>query len=443
MQEPNEKEVGSFGNDLLVNASRNYLRWYQGTRLTEPRPCPDCGEQHYRKHDFKDRLFALIITADGFEEITVDYRRYWCKNCDKPVSADLSSLFYTECLYGKPIVDLCLMLAAQTPPTKVEEQLQRIGIQVDKDTIDRYIELFGEKFAEQHGITVAGESLAHNVLAALFDVENVDELKDEYSEELTEAGIDELAGCADETYPAKKGAKKDLYEENMERKQDDKNPRPHSEGFTVGLGYLPQLECFASVQCRNTAFASVLANALGIPLKGVAYCVTDDEDCYNNTFAGRVKCLFHRLRARARDDERVHELHEEGRHDELEAYLEETYETLYEDEVETLKAEYPSFWDDETGEFTGPVTTNAIEAGNWRVKRKLGVPYRRCRSARSRVLLGMLQDSLAVYRNGQPHVSFAQRHGTFCFEKIMADRSSVLPDPVTALPAPPVSPGMA
>jgi hypothetical protein len=156
-----------------------------------------------------------------------------------------------------------------------------------------------------------------------------------------------------------------------------------------------------------------------------------------------VKCLFHRLRARARDDERVHELHEEGRHEELKAYLEEQYETLYEDEVETLKAEYPSFWDDETGEFTGPVTTNTIEAGNWRVKRKVDVPYRRCRSARSRVLLGTLQDSLAVYRNGQPQVSFAQRHGTFRFEKIMANRPSAPPDPVTALPAPPVSAGMA
>jgi len=439
MQEPNEKEVGSFGNEFIARAVRNWLRWQHGTRLTTPRPCPDCGERNYRKHDFKECIFAIIITDNGFEKINVEYRRFWCKNCERTVSADLSSLFYEDCLYGKPIVNLCLALAAEHSPTRVEEQLQKIGIQVDKDTVARYVEEFGENFAERHGITAAEESLAQNVLDALFDVTTVEELKEEYGEELAEAGIDEVVGCADETYPAKKGAKKNLYEENMERKQEGKQPRPHPEGFTVGLGYLPQLDCFASVQCRNTAFASVLANALGLPMEGVAYCVTDDEDCYNDTFPGRVNCLFHRLCTRARGDERVKELHEKGRYEELAAYLESEYEALYEEEVEKLKAEYPSFWDEETGEFTGPVTTNAIEGGNWRMKEKLGVPYRRCRSARGRVLLGALSDSLSVYRNGRPQVSFAQRHGTFSFEKIMADHPSSSSNLVTPPPAPPVS----
>jgi hypothetical protein len=138
-----------------------------------------------------------------------------------------------------------LVLAAENPPKAVERQLQKIGIQVDKDTVARYVRVFGDKFAERHGITAAGESLAQNVLAALFGVQNVDELKEEYGEELAEAGIEEVAGCADETYPAKKGAKKELFEENMERKQEGKNPRPHPEAFTVALGYLPQLNCFA------------------------------------------------------------------------------------------------------------------------------------------------------------------------------------------------------
>jgi len=73
--------------------------------------------------------------------------------------------------------------------------------------------------------------------------------------------------------------------------------------------------------------------------------MTDDEDCYNDTFAGRVNCLFHRLRARAGKDERVKELHEEGRYEELREYLETEYVTLYEEEVELLKGEYPTFWD--------------------------------------------------------------------------------------------------
>jgi hypothetical protein len=232
MRRPNPKETGTFHSEFLAEAVRNWLRWQHGTRLTEPRPCPDCGEQHYRKHDFKERIFAMLITDDGFEEITVEYRRFWCKNCERTVSANLSSLFYDDCLYAKPIVNLCLALAAENSPTAVENHLQKIGIQVDKDTVARYVREFGDKFAERHGITVAGESLAQNVLAALFGVETVEELKEEYEEELAEVGIDEVAGCADETYPAKKGAKKNLYEENMERKQKWKNPRPHPEGFT-------------------------------------------------------------------------------------------------------------------------------------------------------------------------------------------------------------------
>lgn len=114
-------------------------------------------------------------------------------------------------------------------------------------------------------------------------------------------------------------------------------------------------------------------------------------------------------------------VHKEGRYEELQAYLESEYKSMYEEKVEELKSAYPSFWDEEAETFTGPVTTNAIEGGNWRVKEKLGVPYRRCRSARSRVLLGALSDSLLVYRNGRPCVSFAEKYGKFGFEEIMAD----------------------
>lgn len=78
MREPNEKEVGSFGNELLREAIQMKLRWYHGTRLTESRPCPDCGEENYRKHSFDDRIFAILITENGFEEIEIECRRFWC-----------------------------------------------------------------------------------------------------------------------------------------------------------------------------------------------------------------------------------------------------------------------------------------------------------------------------------------------------------------------------
>jgi hypothetical protein len=117
--------------------------------------------------------------------------------------------------------------------------------------------------------------------------------------------------------------------------------------------------------------------------------------------------------------------------------LENEYTDLYEEEVADLKNEYPFFWEEETEEFTGPVTTNAIEGGNWRLKEKLSVPYRRCGSARGKVLLSVLNDSLAVYSNGHPAASFAHRHGSCSFEKIMG-RGSSPPDPASHPPMPPV-----
>jgi len=48
------------------------------------------------------------------------------------------------------------------------------------------------------------------------------------------------------------------------------------------------------------------------------------------------------------------------------------------------QTDYPSFWDEESEEFTGPVMTNAIEGGNWRLERELRVPYQQADTARGR-----------------------------------------------------------
>jgi hypothetical protein len=52
----------------------------------------------------------------------------------------------------------------------------------------------------------------------------------------------------------------------MRRKQDGKQAKKWPEAFTVGSSYLPQIGCFAGLQCRNTAFARALALALVFPL---------------------------------------------------------------------------------------------------------------------------------------------------------------------------------
>ena len=381
---------------------------------------PRSGKNGYRT----DRLFAILITEDGFDEITVEIQRYQCSECRHSYDGDSSEWFYEDCEYAKPVVDLRLFHAAENPFHACERILQnQYGLQVDRDTIQTYAERFGDEVADRHGVKIADATVSMNSLSLLFGVSTVEDLKAAFADELTEEGIDGLVGIVDETYPAKKGAKQDLYEENMRRKQKGKQPKKWPEGFTVGSSYLPQIGCFAGLQCRNTAFARALALALVFPLRGVDYWLTDDHDAYNDVLPNRVKCLIHRLRTRARGDERVSELHESGELEKLREYLKDEYETAYEELVETLRQDHPGFWDDATEEFTGPVSTNAIEGGNWRLKYGLGVPYARCRGARARTSLLALGDSMSTFENGEPAESFAHRHGSFSFDQVLGESS--------------------
>lgn len=424
MQPPKPKSPDDLAPDFLIEGVRSRCRSYEGTRLSEPQPCPDCGGQNYRDHEWRDRTFARLITESGFEEVKIEYRRYWCKHCEKPFPADVSELFYEDCLYGKPIVDLCLYLAAENPYNRVEKHLHHLGIQVDRDTVQRYAELFGDRLADQHGLKIADAPVSINFLSFLFGVDTAEEFREEYAEELEDEGVEGLVGVADETYPAKKGAKKELREENRRRKQAGEERKPFPDGFTLGASYLCPLGCFASVQCRETGFAWALALALVTPLEGVDYWLTDDHDAYNDTLPDRVKCLVHRLRNRTRRDDRVTELREAGEFDRLHEYLEEEYEELYTELVGELKQSYPAFWDEEAGEFTGPVSTNAIEGGNWRLKYGLRTPYKRCEAIRARTALLAFRDSSRVFANGRPAESFTHRHSRSSYGQIMGQASS-------------------
>lgn len=238
---------------------------------------------------------------------------------------------------------------------------------------------------------------------------------------------------ADETYPTKKGAKKALFEENMRRKQDDQEERRLPESFTLGASYLWPLGCFASIQCRETAFAKGLAMALVTPLEGVDYWLTDDNDAYNDILPDRIKCLVHELRTRTRNDEQVKELYEDGDLEALQEYLEEAYEQLYTELVAELKEKYPQFWDADREEFIAPVSPNAIEGGNWRLKYGLRTPYKRCKTVRARTALLALRDSRRVFSNGRPAETFAHRHSSADFAKLMGESQP----PMNALPDPP------
>jgi hypothetical protein len=79
-------------------------------------------------------------------------------------------------------------------------------------------------------------------------------------------------------------------------------------------------------------------------------------------------------------------------------YLHERYKELVEKALQSLKRKYPHFVDGE--EFTGALTTNAMEGGNWRIKYELRVPYKNLDSIYSRALLALITDSLYNFLEG-------------------------------------------
>jgi hypothetical protein len=238
MKNTTEKELDVLASLPLIHSIHDGLRSYEGTRLVKPRPCLHCGQTDYHKHDTRPRTFAVLGDEDGFEEVTVSVQRYWCKRCEQPVDSDISELFYEDCLYGKPIVDLCLYHAAKNPFNRVERILHtHYGIQVDRDTVQRYAELFAERVQDRHRVTIADEPLSLNFLSLLFGTSTADEFREEYADELHSADVTGLVGVADETYPSKKGAKKALREENARRKAAGERKKPYPEGFCVASAY--------------------------------------------------------------------------------------------------------------------------------------------------------------------------------------------------------------
>jgi hypothetical protein len=56
---------------LLFLTAYDGIRSYEVARLVGPRPCLDFGQTDYHKHDTHSRTFAILITEDGFKEVTV------------------------------------------------------------------------------------------------------------------------------------------------------------------------------------------------------------------------------------------------------------------------------------------------------------------------------------------------------------------------------------
>jgi len=171
MQPPAKKSLDPSVSSPFVGAIHDQLREYDGKRVGSEQPCPACGSTNLRKNGYQraSKTFARLVTEDGFEEVGLEVQQYECTECGRSFQGDLSERFYEGCEYAKPIVDLCRFHAADHPYSACERILQRrYGLQVDRDTIERYDELFADSPRSDADVNVGGSRVSLAFLAFLF-----------------------------------------------------------------------------------------------------------------------------------------------------------------------------------------------------------------------------------------------------------------------------------
>ena len=410
MQEPNEKKIHKLSPNILRESMCMYIEKVFGwKKYEEAENCPYCNSKDFYLHSYRERTFCTLVTENGFKEIKVSIGIFRCKNCGKFFKAS-NSPFYDGCKYGKPIVDLCLYMAASMPYNRVENVLMQFGIQVDRDTVKRYCQKFGRRAKKIAGIEFLGESVGINLLKILFNVENVEQLRKKYPDEKYDA-------VADETYPSIRGAKKKMKEENGIRKWNGKKIKRHPDGFCVATSYLPNLQLFASLICTPSPFNWLLAKLLFSPLLGATSICTDGNPSYKDN--NPILCIVHRFRNLIKCKE-IRELQRELHPYEFHEALHFIFEEFKREVIETLKEMYPDLVEED--EFIGTISTNAIEGGNWRIKWNLRTSYSNLDGLTGRILLILLMDTMYVFRNGKPVESFTHANSNFKLENIMEEK---------------------
>lgn len=172
MEKPTEKTLDPVVSPLFVGTVHDKLREYDGRRVGEPRPCPACESTERRKNGYQraPKTFARLVTEDGFEEVGLEVQQYECTACGRSFQGDLSAYFYEGCEYGRPIVDLAVFHAGDTTYSEAERLLAGIyGLQIDRDTIQRYDERFERTASPNEWLSVRDYRISLPFLAFLFD----------------------------------------------------------------------------------------------------------------------------------------------------------------------------------------------------------------------------------------------------------------------------------
>ncbi|NCS71614.1 MAG: hypothetical protein GW780_05660, partial [Candidatus Aenigmarchaeota archaeon] len=349
---------------------------------------------------------------EGFEDIIITRVTRQCAKCRRTFYP--KSPFYPNCSYGKPLVDLILFLVAKNPFNRVETILLNFGLQIDRDSVKNYSKMFKDRVSKLAGIKMFDEDIGVNLLKLFFNVNNVQELKKKYPQ------LKSIESGSDETYPRKKGAKKALKEENKIRKVLGEEEKKYPNGFTTAVSYLPAIKSYASLIVTENPFSSMFAKLLGLPLIGSGYNLTDGHGGYN-AYPDHERCLFHLAKNMAKKDKILKKLQKSAFPNEIKEYLKGKYQEMKEEMLKMMKEKHPDFVDP-GGEFTGSLTTNCIEGGNWRIKHELRTEYQNINSIASRSILVTILDSLYTFRGGKPDESFAHANSSFKFEDAMGIR---------------------
>jgi transposase-like protein len=177
MREPADKPFDPVVSPLFVNAIHEELRRYDGQRVGDERPCPNCGSEAFRKNGYQNerKTVARLVTDDGIEDVGVEVQQYQCTDCGRSFQGDLSELFYEECAYAKPVVDLCRYHAAGRSASACERTIRRqYGLLVTHETIARYDDRFGH-LDDRYAIDIGGYEYSLEFLSFLFSSDEGDE----------------------------------------------------------------------------------------------------------------------------------------------------------------------------------------------------------------------------------------------------------------------------
>jgi len=411
MRNPKPKKLHKLVPELMTKIFPQAIKLkYQGKVYGEYGPCPHCGNEKSWAYCKKKKIFCRLVTEDGFEDIVVILVTRECAKCRRTFYPQ--SPFYPACSYGKPLIDFILFLSAKNPYNRVETILLNFGLQIDRDSVKNYTKIFKDKVSKLAGIKMFDEDIGVNLLKLFFNVNNVKELKKKYPQLKT------IESGSDETYPRKKGAKKALKEENKIRKLLGEDEKKYPDGFTTAVSYLPTIRSYASLIVTENPFSSLFARLLRIPLFGSDYNLTDGHGGYND-YPNRERCLFHLAKNRTKKDKVLKKLQKSKMPKEIKEYLSRKYNEMKEEMLEMMKDKYPQFVTPE-GEFTGALTTNCIEGGNWRIKHELRTEYININSITGRSILITIVDSIYNFRCGKPDESFAHTNSSFKFEDVMS-----------------------